>query len=125
MKRILLALVLALLWSVPAAAQVPPIQALLTAVTTGTSTAIRMDSNEHATIEVSWGSSTSAGAGVVEEAFDSGETFTWTTIGTFAWAAAEELDTLHITPGLYRNVRVRITTTVVGGTVTIRAIVER
>ena len=67
-------------------------------------------------VHAEWLAGTSAGAVTVESAPYEGYTGTWQSIGTLTWSAASKADGLNFT-GLHGAIRMRVSTTVVGGTV--------
>lgn len=65
---------------------------------------------------VVFGAGTSAGAVVVEGSHDPNYTGTWYNLGTVTWAAATKAHNVTIT-GPHRAIRHRVSSTIVGGTV--------
>ena len=66
---------------------------------------------------VVWGAGTSAGAVSVEAAESASYAGTWANLCTVTWSAASKADVCNVT-GAYKAIRHRISTAVVGGTVT-------
>lgn len=90
------------------------------AASTGNGTAVDLQCRtRETTVYASWSSGTSAGVVTVETAEDDGYTGTWASLGTISWSAASKQDVMQIT-GALRAVRARISTTVTGGTVTVK-----
>lgn len=73
--------------------------------------------NREAVVYVRWSAGTSAGAVTVETASDPAYAGAWASLAVVAWAAADREDVVQVT-GALRAVRTRISTAVVGGTVT-------
>ena len=127
MRKLLIALALSLTLVAPVAAQDTEnrswIVTWLSAVSTDetTSTPMPVNSAIDLGVYVEWSSGTSAGQLVVEEAWDSSYTGTWSTIGTINWSAASSTDVYHQT-GSFRALRVRVNTAIAGGTITVRGI---
>jgi hypothetical protein len=67
-------------------------------------------------VYIAWGASTSAGAVTVETAHDTAYTGTWAPLAVVNWATQSKEDVVQIT-GVHLAIRARISTTVVGGTV--------
>jgi hypothetical protein len=68
-------------------------------------------------IYVQWSAGTSAGVVTVESADSSAYAGTWAPLATVTWSAASKEDIVQIT-GIHLNLRTRVSTGVVGGTVT-------
>lgn len=64
-----------------------------------------------------YGAGTSAGVVTVETAADPNDAGAWASVGTIPWTAASKTEKLQFT-GTFHNIRVRISTAVVGGTIT-------
>ncbi len=92
-------------------------QASLSAVTTGTGTAIPINRALKSVIYVKWSSGCSAGTIVIEVADLPTYTGTWRTFSTVPWVAASTTDVVNITEPV-GAVRARITSNIVGGTIT-------
>ena len=75
-------------------------------------------------VYIEWGAGTSAGVIQIEEAFVSTYAGTWAQLQVVSWAAASVTDAIHLT-GVYGAVRTRISTAIVGGTVTTRLYCRR
>jgi|TARA_R110002110_G_scaffold110087_18_gene274588 hypothetical protein len=86
-----------------------------------TSTPMPVNSAIDLGVYVEWSAGTSAGQLVVEEAWDSSYTGTWSTIGTINWSAVSSTDVYHQT-GSFRALRVRVNTAIAGGTITVKGI---
>lgn len=65
-----------------------------------------------------FGAGTTAGVVTVEAASDPNDAGTWASIGTLSWSAASKTEKLNFT-GIHSAIRARISTNVVGGTVTV------
>lgn len=92
--------------------------ASLTAATTGTGTGIEVNqAGQRIVAYLIWSSGCSAGTVVLEGALDRTNTDTWQTIDTFAWTAASKED-IRSYDESYQVVRFRVTSNVVGGTIT-------
>lgn len=65
-----------------------------------------------------FGAGTSAGVVTIEGAPVSDYSGTWASLGTLTWSAASKVETLRI-EGAHLAVRARISTAIVGGTVTV------
>ncbi len=94
-------------------------QTIQSAQTTGNGTTITPVREVDYVFYVEWGSSTSAGVITIEEAGLAAYSDTWSTLTTVTWAAADTSEAVHLT-GIYSALRARISTTVVGGTVTVK-----
>jgi len=68
------------------------------------------------TVYVVWSAGASAGSVVIETAPYEGYTDTWANIATVAWSAEKKVNYVNVT-GVFATVRVRIATTITGGTV--------
>lgn len=77
---------------------------------------------QHCTIFVESSAGVSAGVVTIEEAHDSAYSGTWSSITTVTTSAASTCTAVHFL-GAYGAVRVRISTAITGGTVTVRALV--
>jgi hypothetical protein len=86
-----------------------------------TSVAMPVNANIDFGVYVEWSSGVSAGVVTIEEAYSQNYSGTWSTIGTVTTAAASSTDVYHQT-GAFRSLRVRISTAVSGGTVTVYGI---
>ena len=69
-------------------------------------------------IHVIWSAGTSAGVIKIEEAQSTAYAGTWATLATVSWTAASKVDNVKM-EGTFKYIRCRISTTVVGGTVTV------
>lgn len=78
---------------------------------------------EHAVVYIEWSAATSAGGVTIEEAHDKDYAGTWAEIQVVPWSAESSCDAIHVT-GTFGAIRARISTTVVGGTVTAYLIAE-
>jgi hypothetical protein len=67
-------------------------------------------------VYIIWGAGTSAGVITLESATTAEYTGTWAPVTTVTWSAASKQDLISLT-GLHMNLRARISTPVVGGTV--------
>lgn len=96
---------------------------LLDAVTTGSGTMKQADlaNVTELAIYVLFSAGVSAGVLSIETAPTSDYAGTWAVLGTVSWSAADKCHYTAIT-GAFGAVRVRITTTVVNGTVTVKAV---
>ena len=65
-----------------------------------------------------FGAATSAGVVTIEGAPTADYTGTWASLGTLTWSAADKVEVLRI-EGVHLAVRARISTAIVGGTVTV------
>lgn len=72
-------------------------------------------------IYVQWSAGTSAGAVKVESADDASYAGTWAPLATDTWTAVSSEDIIQIT-GVHRALRTRISTAIVGGTVSTFAV---
>jgi|SRR6185295_16382661 len=70
------------------------------------------------TFHVLFGASTSAGVLKIETAHDPAFTGTWAVIATVSWATESTAHYVSLT-GCFRALRVRVSTTVVGGTASV------
>ena len=70
---------------------------------------------------IAFGAGTSAGAVVIETAATPDYTGTWANLSTITWSAASKTHHVAIT-GVFRALRARISTAIVGGTVTVVSI---
>lgn len=96
-----------------------PTTTLLNAVTTG-SAAIAENVGvrcKYTAVYVSWSAGTSAGVVTIETAHTSAYAGTWAPLTTVTWAAANT-EAVYQLNGTYESIRTRVSTTVVGGTVT-------
>lgn len=73
---------------------------------------------------VTWSAGVSAGAVTIETADTAGYAGTWASLGTVTTSAASKVDIFSYT-GILAFVRARISTTVAGGTVTVKMICGR
>jgi hypothetical protein len=96
---------------------------LLNALTTGTSEAFDFTlTSSNYVAYIIWSSGVTAGAVQLETAETTSYAGTWAPIGSpVATSAASKVDVVHFT-GPLMAVRARITTTVAGGTVTVKLI---
>jgi hypothetical protein len=94
-------------------------QKLQTAATTGNGTAVQLDglSREHVFYIVG-SSGVASGAVQIEEAHDSTYGGTWAAVGAAVTVAADTTKVVHLT-GCVGALRARISTVVVGGTVSV------
>jgi hypothetical protein len=99
---------------------------LLDAVTTGSGTLNQADMANvtELGVYVLFGASVSAGVLVIETAPTDDYAGTWAVLATINWSAASKCHYTAVT-GAMGAVRVRITTTVVGGTVTVKAVANQ
>jgi hypothetical protein len=86
-----------------------------------TSTAMPTNSAIDLGVYIEWSSGVSGGVVTIEEAWDQGYTGVWSVIANITTSAASSTDVYHQT-GSFRALRVRISTVVAGGTVTVRGI---
>jgi hypothetical protein len=107
------------LLAVPVVAQ-PAFIIVQDAQTTGDGTAIDRRGAPTFTFFVEWSAGTSAGVITIEEAADATYTGTWSSLATVTWAVADSTEAVHLGPAPYGAIRARISTTVTGGTVTVR-----
>ena len=93
-------------------------QAMLTNVTTGNyaMTEPVMTQCRESAVYVIWGAATSAGAVTVESSYDDTYAGTWAPLAVVNWSAVSKQDVVQIT-GIHMSLRTRVSTTVVGGTV--------
>lgn len=77
---------------------------------------------QESSIYIVFGAGTSAGAVVVETSHDRTFTGVWANLATVNWAAASRVHHVAIT-GIFRALRVRISTAIVGGTIDAYAII--
>lgn len=90
------------------------------AATTGNGTPIERFAADTFTICVEWAASTTAGVITIEEVYSSGSSITtWSPITTVTWAAADTAECVHLPPSAYGAIRARISTDVVGATVSV------
>lgn len=104
---------------VPASAQ-RDLTTFLDAVTTGNASTVDRRDSSNWVFFVEWSSGTSAGVVTIEEASSDTYTDTWSTLATVTWAAASETEAVHLSESIWGALRVRVSTTVVGGTVTVK-----
>ncbi len=115
-----LAFALALLLSAPAAAQ-PLFVTIQDAQTTGNGTAIDRRGDTEFVFFVEWSAGVTAGVITIEEAAETSYTGTWSSLTTATFAVADSTEAVHLTTAAYGALRARISTTVLNGTVTVRA----
>lgn len=115
-------LVLTLALTVPLRAEERPIvgAALQTAVTTQNAAATigsgMMSRCRETAIYIEWSAAVTAGAVVVESAFNEAYAGTWANLATVNWVSATRVDIVQIT-GVHGALRTRVSTTITGGTV--------
>jgi hypothetical protein len=116
----LLAVVLALVVWTPlrATEEMRISQRMLNAVATGSSAVGEYTTGycRESAVYVVWGAGTTAGAVTIESSYLDTYTYTWAPLAVIPWSAAASQDIVQIT-GVHVNLRTRISTTVVGGTV--------
>jgi hypothetical protein len=93
-------------------------QMLLNSVSTGSASAGNqfMTQCRESAVYIIWGAGTSAGAVTIESSYLDTYAGTWAPITTVAWSAASKQDMVQLT-GVQMNLRTRVSTTIVGGTV--------
>lgn len=93
---------------------------LQSAATTGNGTGYNVDGvAENLAFYIAWSAGVSAGAVIIEEAPDKDYAGTWSVISpAVATSAASSTDVVHL-QGSFKALRARISTNVVGGTVTV------
>jgi hypothetical protein len=74
---------------------------------------------------VEWSAGTSAGTVTIEEAAVSDYAGTWASIIDVDWVAASATDAVHLPAANYAVLRARISSNIVGGTVTVRILYGR
>ncbi len=124
MRRLLSLAVLLLLLAAPVTAQQRGRfvldEVLLVGVTTG-SAVFQLDSIRALAVIVECVDTPSAGAVQLEEAYDSAYVGTWALIDTAVVCTGADMTlTIPVTERYMRAIRVRVSTTIVGGTVTVR-----
>ncbi len=94
------------------------LQSMLVDVATGSSVIGPTSTTKcrESAVYVVWGAGVSAGSVLIESAHDSTYAGTWAAYSTVSWSAASKVDIVQIT-GVAYNLRTRIGTSIVGGTV--------
>ena len=118
-QTLALTFALTLLLGMPSSAQ-PLFVTIQDAQTTGDGDAIDRRGDTLFVFMVEWSASTSAGVITIEEASATDYAGTWSSIATVTWAVDDSTEAVHVGPIAGAALRARISTTVVGGTVTVK-----
>jgi hypothetical protein len=103
----------------------PPIVTLQSAATTGNGDVINLrGAFSSQTLYVIWSAGTGAGVVTVETASTCDYAGTWGSLATVTWSAASKTDEVKVF-GNTVCMRARISTTVTGGTVTVKAVAAK
>lgn len=115
-----------LLASVSMQAQIPPPRQTLLVTQSALNDAVALPNTviarcRETAVYVEWSAGTTAGAVKVESASDAAFAGSWAPLATVTWSAASKEDIVQIT-GVHLHLRTRISTAIVGGTVSTWAV---
>ena len=92
------------------------------ATATAPGTELKLDANKHLVVFIDWAASTDAGGVTIEEIYETGDSTTWSAIGSEHTFLDDETDVVDLGRRYWRTVRVRISSTVTTGDVTVTVV---